>query len=62
MAFRAMAEIKVNPDGTITGYLLQYPEVDGVGLVDNGVYALGYDDWAGKVAIEFKGKADADQS
>lgn len=56
MTFRAMAEIKVASDGTITGKLLDFPEIDGVSLVDNGVYTIGYDDWAGKVAIDFKGK------
>lgn len=59
---RSMAEIKVHPDGTITGHVLKYPNIKGVGLVDNGVYTIGYDDWEHKVAIEFKGKDNADQS
>lgn len=59
---RSMAEIKVHPDGTITGQVLKYPGAKGIGLVDNGVYTIGYDDWENKVAIEFKGKDNADQS
>lgn len=56
MSFKAIAEIKVHADGTITGQVLKYPSVKGIGLVDNGIYRIGYDDWEGKVAIEFKGK------
>lgn len=53
MAFRNLARIKVHPDGTITGELLEFPEMNGVTLVDNGVYAVGYDDWNNKLGLEF---------
>lgn len=56
MAFKGLANIKVHPDGTITGKILDNPEIEGVVLVENGVYTLGYDTWNNQVAVEFKGK------
>lgn len=56
MAFKALAEIKVNADGTITGRLLENPEVEDISLISNGVYHVGYDTFHCKVAIQFQGK------
>lgn len=65
MAFRTLAQITVNPDGTITGNVLP-GELPGVGLVTNGVYELGFDSFSVKLALQYVGKpegvSDADQS
>lgn len=55
MAFRTLAQITVNPDGTITGKVLP-PECPGLELVTNGVYELGFDSFSVKLALEYIGK------
>lgn len=56
MAFRTLAQITVNPDGTITGKVLPDDELRGVGLVSNGVYELGLDSFSVKLALQYVGK------
>lgn len=57
MAFRALAQITVNPDGSITGKV--FPgELPGVGLVSNGVYELGFDSFSVKLALQYIGKPE----
>lgn len=57
MAFRTLAQITVNPDGTITGKVLP-GELPGVGLVTNGVYELGFDSFGVKLALQYVGKPE----
>lgn len=57
MAFRTLAQITVNPDGTITGKVLP-DELPGVGLVCNGVYELGFESFSAKLALEYIGKTE----
>lgn len=57
MAFRALAQITVNPDGTITGKVMA-SELPGVGLVSNGVYELGFDSFSVKLALQYIGKPE----
>lgn len=63
MAFRTLARITVNPDGTITGKVLP-DELPGVGLVSGGVYELGFESFSSKLALEYIGKPEgvADES
>lgn len=57
MSFKAVAEIKVNPDGTITGKLIGPSEMKGLGLVTKGSSQIGWDTWENKIAIKFRGES-----
>lgn len=57
MSFRALAQITVNPDGTISGKVLP-GELPGVGLVTNGVYELGFDSFSVKLSLQYVGKPE----
>lgn len=55
MAFRTLAQVTVNPDGTITGKVINN-EMEGVSLIENGVYELGFETFHVKLAMQYVGK------
>lgn len=57
MSFKALAEIKINPDGTVTGKLLHH-DLDGVSLIENGVYKLGFDTFRVELRVQYVGKQE----
>ncbi|AFH21222.1 hypothetical protein CR3_gp057 [Cronobacter phage CR3] len=63
MSFKALAQVTVHPDGTITGRVINH-EIPGVGLVENGVYELGLETFSSKLDMTYVGKAEgkADES
>ncbi|QPI18108.1 hypothetical protein POP15_060 [Pectobacterium phage POP15] len=63
MAFKALAQITVNPDGTITGEVIEH-ELTGISLVENGVYELGFETFHSKLGLMYVGKVEgvADES
>lgn len=63
MSFKALAQVTIHPDGTITGKVIDH-EIPGVGLVENGVYELGLETFSSKLALEYIGKTEgvADES
>lgn len=57
MAFKTLAQITINPDGTITGEVIS-DDLEGIGLVENGVYELGLETFHAKLAINYVGKPE----
>lgn len=56
MAFKTLAQVTVHPDGSITGKVIGN-EMEGVGLIENGVYELGFETFHVKLALNYVGKA-----
>lgn len=65
MSFKALGQVTVHPDGTITGKIIEQ-EVPGIGLIENGVYELGLETFNVGLGLKYIGKAngvpDADKS
>lgn len=57
MAFRTLAQITVNPDGTITGKVINN-EMEGISLIENGVYELGFETFHVNLAMQYVGKLE----
>lgn len=57
MAFKTLAQVTINPDGSITGKVIRH-DLEGIGLVENGVYELGLETFHAKLALNFVGKVE----
>lgn len=57
MSFKTLAQVTIHPDGTITGKVIRH-DLEGVGLVENGVYELGLETFHAKLALNYVGKAE----
>lgn len=57
MSFKALAQVTIHTDGTITGKVIDH-EIPGVGLVENGVYELGLETFSSKLDMKYVGKVE----